>query len=351
MLPRPRDRPILRAMDTLDLNLLVTLDALLAEGSVTRAAARMGLSPPAMSHALARIREQLGDPILVRAGREMVLTPRALELQPRLRALIDEARVLLLPSRAFDPAALDRDFRIHATDHILTVLGPALDELARDQAPRVTLRFLPTAPDDAQRLREGHIDLAVGIYGELPPELRTRHLMTDRFVCVVRADHPILRDLGKAPRRGPRRDPEEAPSQPLTLERFVAMEHIQIAPRGVPGGYLDDLLAERGLKRRVARAVPYFLAALLLTAETDYILTVSARVAKKVAPRLGLRLLEPPLLLQPYALSLLWHPRMDGDLGHRWLRELLIRAVAVAAPDVDPAPRTRLDPPRRPRPG
>lgn len=158
MLHRMQDRPILSTpahMDSMDLNLLITLDALLAEGSVTRAAARMGLSPPAMSHALARIREQLGDPVLVRAGRQMVLTPRALELQPRIRSLIDEARALLLPPRAFDPATLERDFRIHATDHILTVLGPALDELARDQAPRVTLRFLPTAPaaDPAPRTR------------------------------------------------------------------------------------------------------------------------------------------------------------------------------------------------------
>lgn len=333
---KDRDKDKDRAREPMDLNLLITLDALLAEGSVTRAAARVGLSPPAMSHALARIREQLGDPVLVRAGREMVLTPRALELQPRIRSLIDEARALLLPPRAFDPATLERDFRIHATDHVLTVLGPALDELAQAQAPRVTLRFLPTAPDDAQRLREGHIDLAIGIYGELPPELRTRHLMTDRFVCAVRGDHPLLGA-----------DLKDHPSPRLTLERFVEMEHIQIAPRGAPGGYLDDLLAERGLKRRVARAVPYFLAALLLVAETDYILTVSSRVAQKVAPRLGLRLLEPPLPLEPYALSLLWHPRMDGDPGHRWLRELLVHAVAVAAPDAHPSPRTRLGPSRR----
>lgn len=325
-------------MPTPDLGILLALDALLQEGSVTGAARRVGLSTPAMSHTLARLRELLGDPLLVRAGRAMVLTPRAETLRPRIRDLCAAAAQALAPEAPFSPRELERAFVVHATDHVLTVLGPALDRLAREAAPRLTLRFAPNSPDDPEALREGDADLAIGIYGELPPELRTRILFTDRFVCVVRKDHPTI---GKR----------------LTLERFLALEHVQIAPRGRPGGYVDDLLAERGLARRVARAVPYTLAALLLVARTDDVLTVSERIARALAPAFGLRLLEPPLPLRPYALSLLWHPRFDGDPAHRFLRDLLVRAAEASAAETHEGARTRLDatdptgrPPSRGRP-
>lgn len=311
------------------MNLLVALDALLQEGSVTRAAERLGLSAPAMSHALARLREQLGDPLLVRAGRSMVPTPRAEVLRPRVRTVVAEAHTLMAKERAFAAADLERVFRVHATDHVLAVLGPAIDRIAAAEAPRVVLRFLPNTPDDAVQLRAGEVDLAVGIYGELPPEMRIRQLLTDRLVCVVRADHPAV-------------------GRRMTLSRFVALEHIQIAPRGRPGGYLDDMLAARGLQRRIARQVPYFLAGLLLVAQTDYVLTVSERIATALGARLGLRMLAPPLALAPYALSLVWHPRMDGDPAHRWLRELFVEAAGSAAPDTHAEARTRLGPPRKP---
>jgi DNA-binding transcriptional LysR family regulator len=311
-------------MDTSDLSLLATLDALLQEGSVTGAARRVGLSTPAMSHALSRVRLQLGDPILVRAGRGMVLTPRAEALKPRIHTLVSEARQALAPERPFVPAELERTFLVHATDHVLTVLGLVLDRILQAEAPGLSLRFVPNTPDDAATLRDGGSDLAVGIYGDLPPEMRTRPLLTDRFVCVVREGNPLV---GKR----------------LTLEQFVRIPHLQVAPRGLPGGYLDDALAERGLARRVARAVPFFLTALHLVAGTDYLLTISERMAKAMAPSLGLRLLEPPLPLRPYALSLVWHPRFDADPGHRWLREALSRAAREAAGDAHPAPRTRLD--------
>lgn len=301
-------------LSQVDLNLLVPLDALLHEGSVTRAGRRVGLSTPAMSHALARLREQLGDPLLVRAGRNMVLTPHAEALRPRVRALLSEVAAVLLPERVFDPARLERRFRIHCTDHMLAVLGPALDRLVAQAAPRVSLQFLPNTPDDAALLREGSIDLALGVFPNLPPELRTQLLFRDWFVCVVREDHPRVR-------------------RKLTLEAFVALEHVQIAPRGRPGSILDEALAARGLKRRITRAVPYFQAGLLLAATTDYVLTVSARLAQAMAPRLGLRVLELPLPLEPYALTQLWHPRVDGDPAHRWLRAMVLAAAREAAPD------------------
>ncbi|MEO7730475.1 MAG: LysR family transcriptional regulator [Kofleriaceae bacterium] len=308
-----------------------TLDALLQEGSVSGAARRLALSTAAVSHALAKIRERIGDPLLVRAGRAMVLTPRALALKPAVRAALVAAERALVVDRPFAPAELDRGFVIHASDHVLTVLGVELDRMVAAAAPRVTLRFVANQEDDAARLREGAADLAIGIYDRLPPELRTRQLLTDRFVCVVRADHP---GVGRR----------------LTLAQFVALSHIQVAPRGKPGGYVDDVLRERGLERRVARAVPFFLAALRLTAQTDHVLTISERIATIMAPCLGLRVLEPPLPLRPYALALLWHPRLDADPAHRWLRETLIAAAAQAASGTHGDARTQDHRPRR-RPG
>jgi len=310
-------------MKQIDLNLLTALDALLQEGSVSRAARRIGLSTPAMSHALSRAREQLEDPLLVRSGREMVLTPYAESLRDRVRAALAEAQGVLEPERPLELRSLRRSFTIQATDHTITVLGSTLDRLARAEAPRVTLRFLPTAPDDSVSVRDGECDLAIGIYGELPPELRIRQLFTERFVCVVRKDHP---SVGKR----------------LSVEHFVQLEHVQIAPRGKPGGYLDEVLQERGLERHVARAVPFFLAALQLTSESDCVLTVSERLAKAMAERFNLRILEVPVPLKPYALSMLWHPRLDGDPAHRWLREVVARTANAAASDTHEGARTRL---------
>jgi DNA-binding transcriptional LysR family regulator len=325
-------------MESSDLNLLATLDALLQEGSVTGAARRVGLSTPAMSHALARIRERLGDPVLVRAGRGMVLTPRAEALKARVHTVVSEARQVLEPSRPFVAAEVTRTFVVHASDYVLAVLGLAVDRILREESPGIATRFVPNTPEDPSRLRDGGSDLAVGIYGDLPQEMRNRQLLTDRLVCVVRRDHPTI---GKR----------------LTLAQFVRLPHIQIAPRGKPGGYLDEVLREQGLTRQVARAVPFFLAGLALAAQTDYVLTTSERLALQMAPSLGLRLLDPPLELRPYALSLVWHPRFDGDAGHHFVRDVFTRAARSATGSSHPDARTRLDPgdptsgqPRRRRP-
>ncbi len=306
-----------------DLASLATLDALLQTSSVTRAADRLGLSVPAVSHALARLRARLDDPLLVRAGRGMVLTPRAEALAPRVREAVAATERVFVEPAAFDPARLTRAFALSVTDYVLVVFGPVFERRVRDQAPQVDLRYLPNAVDDGERLRRGETDLAVGIYRDLPPELRTRPVITDRLVCVVRAGHPV----------GDR----------LDLQRYVALEHMQIAPRGRPGGYVDRLLAEAGLERRVSRAVPYFQVALAMVAASDAVLTVSERIARIAAPTHGLRILEPPLDLAPFALSLVWHPRFDGDAGHRWLREQFAAASAELDGRTHPQARNRLD--------
>lgn len=311
-------------MESSDFSLLITLDALLQAGSVTGAAKRVGLSTPAMSHALARIRERLGDPILVRSGRGMLLTPRAESLKDRVHAIVREARQTLEPERPFLPAELAQTFVVHATDYVLTILGATIDRILQKEAPHVCIRFVPNSPDDSIPLRDGGSSLAIGIYGDLPQEMRSRQLLTDRFVCAVRKGHPSIQ-------------------KPLTLEQFVALKHIQIAPRGKPGGYLDDVLREKGCPRTVARAIPYFVTALQLVAETDYILTISERIAMKYAPTLNLDIVEPPIALRPYALSLLWHPRVDADPAHRYLRDVFLRAAQETAGNRHKTPRTRLD--------
>jgi DNA-binding transcriptional LysR family regulator len=319
-------------MDAAELSMLAALDALLSEGSVTSAARRLGLSTPAVSHALARLRERFGDELLVRAGRKMVLTPRAEALRGPVREAIEAASRVFEPAASFDPARLEGAFTLSVTDYVLTVFGEEIEGRLRAQAPGLSLRYIPNAADDAELLRSGGSDLAIGIYGALPPELMARPIITERLVCVVREGHPLV-------------------GESLTLEQFASLEHVQIAPRARPGGYVDDQLAARGLTRRVARAVPYFNVALGMAARGDYLLTVSERLARLCAPSMGLRILEPPLELEPYALSMVWHPRMDADPAHVWLRGVLV--AATAAEDMALQQARRSDPsvsrPQRPR--
>lgn len=311
-----------------DLSLLGTLDVLLQESSVSRAAARLRLSTPAMSHALARIRAELDDPILVRAGRRMVLTPRAEAMKTKVRAAVALAEDALRDAAPMNLATLDREITVFVSDYVITIIGVELDGLLRQAAPGVRLRFVPNSVDDPANLREGAGDVAIGIYDKLPPELRTRQLLTDRFVCVVREANSYVRNS-------------------LSLTQYTQLEHVQIAPRGRPGGSVDTALAAVGLSRRVVRTVPFFLAALRLVAKTDYILTVSERIAKLMAPCLGLRILEPPIAVRPYALRLVWHPRFEADRAHAWVRNAFVRAAKLAAGDSHANPERTL--PRPPR--
>jgi DNA-binding transcriptional LysR family regulator len=314
-------------MESRDLGLLLTLDALLQESNVTMAGRRLGLSAPATSHALARIRERLKDPILVRAGGRMVLTPRAEEMRPKVRSLVEEATGVLDAAVPFSPRDLRRTFTIFTTDHVLLVLGPVVDRILRDEAPEVTLRFLPSMVDDWVPLRDGAADLSVCILGHFPQEFRTRKLFTDRFVCAVRQGHPRV-------------------GRKLTLDKYLALEHVVVAPLGRPS-HVDQILSERGQRRRIRQIVPYFLAGLHVASTTDCALTVSDRAARAMAETMRLRLLAPPLPLGPYPLHLLWHPRLENEPANRWLREVFVRAAEEAVPEVPPPKRSSLPRGRR----
>lgn len=295
-------------MDASDLGLLLTLNALLQEASVSGAAKRLALSTSAVSHALARLRDRLNDPLLVRAGGRMVLTPRAEVLLPQVRDLVHAAERLFEPPETFDPRQLKRTFTINVTDYLLVLYGDRLEEILQTQAPHLVLRILPSSADEGELLRRGESDLTIGAYRDLEPELRTRPLLRDRLVCAVRVGHPVL-------------------GETMTPERFVQLGHVQVCLRGRPGGYLDELLEARGLSRRIVRAVPQFQMAIAITARSDFMLTTSERMIQSLGSKYGLVTIDPPFPLPAFTLKMVWHPRYDGDSAHAWFRERLIDTV------------------------
>ncbi|MFG6431359.1 LysR family transcriptional regulator [Roseateles sp. LYH14W] len=283
-----------------DLNLLLTLDALLAEGSVAGAARRLRLSPSAMSRSLARLREATGDPLLVRAGRGLVASPRALELRERIGPLVKEALAALRPADALKLDRLEREFTLRTREGFVENFGAALLARVATEAPGVRLRFVPKPDRDSTSLRDGSVDLETGVIGSTTgPELRAHALFRDRFVAVVRQGHVLAN--GK-----------------LTTKRYAAGRHVAVSRRGTAAGPVDEALSALGLARDIVVTVAGFSEALALARGTDLIATVPERHTAHL--RDGLQRLELPVAVAPFTVSLLWHPRMDGDAGHRWLR-------------------------------
>jgi DNA-binding transcriptional LysR family regulator len=295
-----------------DLNLLVALDVLLAEGNVARAARRLGLSASAMSRTLARLREVTGDPLLVRAGRGLVPTPRALELRARTGPLVEEAKAVLSPAAPLDLGKLARTFTLRTSDGFVENFGPALVARVAAEAPGVRLRFVPKPDKDSAPLRDGSVDLETGVVGDAAsPELRTRILFEDRFIGVVRAGHA----LGQGE---------------MTPARYAAAAHVLVTRRGRERNAVDEALDRLGLVRRIAATVGGFAAALALARGTELVATVPERHTRRL--REGLHGFDLPFALPGIAVSMLWHPRMDADQAHRWLRGLLLELSAASAP-------------------
>ena len=288
----------------IDLNQLLALDALLREGSVTRAARRVGLSQPAMSHALARLRVQFADPLLVRAGKRMQPTPRARALAAPLRDALARLESALGEPAPFHPERAEGTLRIAAVDFSMLVLVPALCAVLAREAPGITVSVVAPVEQLDRALVDGETDLHLGL--RRPAEgLFQRDLLTERFVCVVRRDHP---EVGRS----------------LNLRQFTRLPHALISPHGTKTGAVDVALARRGLSRRVQVVMPNFHAAALLVARSDMVLTVSERVAR-TAPRRGpLRILRPPLPLDGFTVTMRWHARTDADPLHAWVRQRLL---------------------------
>ena len=293
----------------IDWNLLAALDVLLAEGSVTAAADRLHLSVPATSRTLGRIRRAFGDPILVRAGRGLVPTPRALAIQERLHQLIEEAHALMETGRGLDLAALERTFTVRANDAVIGSLTVGLVARVQAAAPGVRLRFAPEGDEDLAPLRDGLVDIDLGVLADLGPEVRTQPLYTEYLVGLVAAGHRLA--VG-----------------PVTLRRLAAADHVAVSRRGRPRGALDDVLTTRGLTRNVVAVVPTFTAAAHIIVGSDLTGLIPARYARQVADLTGACRYEIPATLPALVMSQAWHVRHDLDPAHHWLRTQIAAAIS-----------------------
>ena len=300
-------------MPEADLNLLIALDALLADGSVAGAARRLGLSASAMSRTLTRLREETGDPLLVRAGRQMVLTPHAEALRQRTQNAVHEARAVLRPATTdLDFSTLQRTFTIRSNDGFVEAFGASLIAAATAVAPRICLRFAPKLEKTAAYLRDGSADLEIGVLSEMGPEVRVQALFRDRFIGVVRQGHPL------------------ATERDVTAQRYTAFGHVVASRHGRTSGPVDEALEALGLERTIVAVVPSFPAALAVARNSDLIALVPASVLgnqsvqQELSAFAGTHAFELPVTTGETTVSQMWHPRLEVDPVHRWLRQLTL---------------------------
>ncbi|MEO7997041.1 MAG: LysR family transcriptional regulator [Gemmatimonadaceae bacterium] len=297
-----------------DLNLLIVLDVLLTEGSVARAAQRLKLSASAMSRALARLRKTTGDPLLVRAGRGLVPTPRALELREPVNQLVLDAQGVLRPAKKLRIKQLSRTFTLRTSDGFAENFGAELIARVNREAPDVQLRFVQKHSKDSTALRDGSVDLETGVVENMiGPEVRAQALFRDRLVGAVRTGHALAK--GK-----------------VSLARFLDGKHIVVSRRGIDEGAVHDALATQALKLQVGTIVSGFSTAIALARMSDLIATIPERHSGNLLT--GMFSFPIPLELAEITISLLWHPRMDADLAHRWMRGVVREVCASQRPSV-----------------
>ena len=297
-------------LQTVDLNLLVALEALLSERHVTRAAARLGLTPSAMSHALARLRATFGDELLVRTRGGMSATPRGELLLVPLRRVLGEVTDLVRGQGAFDPKSARRNFTIATTDYVEVVLLPPLLARISAAAPGVHLRITALERSDvAGPLESGAYDLAIGASFDERAGLRQQTLFSEEMVFLCRKGHPQVKKR-------------------LDLAGYLELRHVLVSLRGGSQGTVDALLAETGRRREVALIVPHFLAALLIVACSELVLTAPARIVKQLGEALAFKVMAPPLPVPGFTVRQVWHDRYHDDPAHLWLRQEIFAAAA-----------------------
>ena len=294
----------------IDLNLLVALRALLSERHVTRAAQQLGLSQSATSHALGRLRELYADPLLVRSGRNLELTPRAVALLPQLQRGLGELEGSLRGEERFEPRRARFPLRLGMADYGQAILSGPLLALLRAEAPGVDLQ-VTSFPDLLEQLEAGNLDLALTTKTKLPRVFAERRLFSDGFVCMLRKGHPALRKRKR-----------------VSLAQYLELEHLLVSPSGTPGSYVDTELARRGLVRRVALQVSSFLVAPQVVAETDLIST--ELLLRRMSEHYPVVLLATPLHIPRFELCLVWHTRREHEAAHSWMREVMVRVAKEA---------------------
>ena len=296
-----------------DLNLLIALDALFAEGSVAGAARRLGLSASAMSRTLSRLRAVTGDPLLVRAGRRMVLTPHAEEICERTQNVVFEAQAILRPCLSeLNLSMLERMFTLRANDGFVEAFGASLIAAAAVTAPLVRLRFAPKPDKTSKDLREGRVDLEIGVLGKMGPEIRLQALFRDRFVGVVRTGHHL------------------ASQQKVMPAQYVSFGHVVASRHGHISGPVDEALAELGLERKIVAVVPSFPTVLAVAQKSDLVALVPASFLINQPTVSGngslatFCVFELPVKTAQITVLQMWHPRAEVDPAHRWLRQLVL---------------------------
>lgn len=292
----------------IDLNLMVFLDALVREKSVTRAAERVGITQPAMSNALKRLRRVLDDPLLVRTARGMEPTQRALALQRPLQSALEQIETALTPPPAFDPRATHRLFTVMITDYAASVLLPAVTAHLSAAAPNATLNLLGSDAESLKAVERGEVDFVIDRFDTLPESFRSRLLWSDRFVCVLRKDHPALADG-------------------LSLEAYLELDHILITRTGIGLGQSDEVLAQRDLYRRITVFTRHYQLPARLVAESDLCATLPSRVAQTQARHLPIAIVAPPIDLPVIQIRMVWGPVTHYDRAHQWLRGVIGGAV------------------------
>ncbi|MCE9522046.1 MAG: LysR family transcriptional regulator [Alphaproteobacteria bacterium] len=296
-------------MGSPDFNLLLTLDVLLAEGSVAGAAKRLRLSASAMSRALARLRETTGDPLLVRAGRRLVPTPRALALREQVRQLVLDTETVLRPDQTLDLGKLERVYTLRTSDGFVETFGPKLIAMVGKDAPGVRLNFIQKTDKDSAPLREGRVDLETGVVEEsMGPEVRSVALFRDKLIGAVRPGHPLA-------------------SGKITAKRYKESAHVIVSRSGAEDAATDLPFIPAGLNRKVAAIVGGFSAALALARGSDLVATVPDRHTATLHK--GMFTFPLPLPTKGFTVSMLWHPRMDGDPAHKWLRSCVRNVCAL----------------------
>ncbi len=288
-----------------DLNLLVVLHTLITEQSVSNTAKKLNLSQPATSAALKRLRSALGDPILVRDGLYMVLTPRAEQLIAPLEAILGEIERTLATPTPFDPATVDRTLRIATNDYGAFILMPLLMNRLQAIAPKINLEVWDIGRDAVSVLNEGKIDLAIADGWTLKQCQCLENLFSETFTCLVRQDHPRIQGE-------------------LTLDRYLAEEHILVSARGQVLGHVDAVLARQGWTRQVRFTLPHVLAVPAAVAATDGIVTIASRIAKQLAASYKLQTLSPPIEVDNFQVAMAWRSALTSDLAIQWLQHELV---------------------------
>ncbi|MDX2204099.1 MAG: LysR family transcriptional regulator [Hyphomicrobiaceae bacterium] len=307
----PSDESLFRV----DLNLLVVLKTLLETRSVTRTAERSGMSQPAVSRALAKLREIFNDALLVKSGTVMRPTIRAGALLEPLRMALAGVTDVLAARPPFDPPSTERVFRIATTDYGATVILPRLAGLMFAVAPRASLEVVPVDAQTIKTLGETDVDLALYSDSPVPPNLRTRDLFRETFACLVRNGHPALHVSGRGRMR---------------IEDYVSASHILVTVTGGRTGPVDKALAALGHSRHVAVRIPYFATAALVAASSDLVLTIPHRAARNFSNDSRLCLVKPPLELSSFGYRMVWHEKAHAEPDHEWLRRLILQSVRPA---------------------